>query len=136
LRFDPNSIHIVLYKLLSETWFVNKTVTEYSKNLLNDMLVVADELVAVPSVGITNALSEPGAAVLRALSSMAQVSQRHQAVVNEALHRAGLSVGVYTTFAVLRELNDQGYIGGLIPLSDGALLLTVTAVGMSRGGIR
>ncbi len=65
---------------------------------------------------------------------MAQISQRHQAVVNEALYRAGLSVGAYTIDNVLRELDNQGCIGGLIPLSDGALLLTVTAVGMSRAG--
>ena len=109
-------------------------MTEYSKNLLNDMLVVADELVAVPLGGVTTTLSEPGFAILRALSSMAQINQRHQAVVNEALHRAGLSVGAAMIFAVLRELDDQGCINGLIPLSDGALLLTVTAVGMSRAG--
>jgi len=110
-------------------------MTEYSKNLLNDMLIAARELVASPSVGVTTALSELGVAVLRALSSMTQISQRHQAVVNEALHRAGLSVGADTMANVLRELDNQGCIGGLIPLSDGALMLTVTAVGMTRAEI-
>ena len=107
-------------------------MTEYSKNLLNDTLTVACELVAAPSVGVTTALSEPGAAVLRALSSMAQINQRNQAVVNEALYRAGLSVSADTMASVLRELDDQGCIEKLIPLSDGALLLTVTGIGMSR----
>ena len=107
-------------------------MTEYSKNLLNDMLMVVDELVVAPPVGVTNALSEPGAAVLRALSSMARINQRNQAVVNEALYRAGLSVSADTMASVLRELDNQGCIEKLIPLSDGALLLTVTGIGMSR----
>ena len=111
-------------------------MTEYSKYLLEDMLMVAHELVALPSVGVTTALSKPSTAVLRALSTMAQISQRHQAVVDTALHRAGLSVSADTMANALRELDNQGCIGGLIPLSDGALLLTVTAVGMSRAGIR
>jgi len=111
-------------------------MTEYSRNLLSDTLMVARELVTSPLVGVTTALSEPSldAAILRALASMARLSQRHQAVVDAALHRAGLSVGADTMANVLRELGNQGYIGGLIPLSDGALLLTVTAVGMSRAG--
>ncbi len=75
------------------------------------------------------------AAVLRALASMARISQRHQAEVDAALHRAGVTIGADTVAGILRQLGDQGCVDGLIPLSDGALLLTVTALGMSRSGI-
>ncbi len=75
------------------------------------------------------------ATVLRALASMARISQRHQAEVDAALHRAGVTVGAEAVAGILRQLGDQGCVDGLIPLSDGALLLTVTALGMSRAGI-
>ena len=86
---------------------------------------------------MTSTLAEPGviAAVLRALASMARISQRHQAEVDAALHRAGVTVGAEAVAGILRHLGDQGCVDGLIPLSDGALLLTVTALGMSRAGI-
>ena len=107
-------------------------MTEYFDNFLDDTLTTIRGLEADPPVETPTALRELGTAVLRALSSMAQINQRHQAVVNEALHRAGLSVSADTIANVLRKLRDEGCIEKLIPLSDGALLLTVTAVGMSR----
>lgn len=66
---------------------------------------------------------------------MARISQRHQAEVDAALHRASVTVSPETVGGILRHLADQGCVDGLIPLSDGALLLTVTALGMSRAGI-
>ncbi len=72
---------------------------------------------------------------LRAFASMARLSQRHQAEVEAALHRAGISVDSRRQAALLRYLADEGCIDGQIPLSDGATILTVTAVGMSRAGL-
>ena len=72
---------------------------------------------------------------LRAFASMARLSQRHQAEVEAALHRAGLSVDSKRQAAIVRYLADEGCIDGQIPLSDGAMILTVTAVGMTRAGL-
>lgn len=72
---------------------------------------------------------------LRAFASMARASQRHQAEVDAALHRSGLTLDAKNRQSVLRYLTKEGCIDGQIPLSDGALILTVTAVGMSRAGL-
>jgi len=82
-------------------------------------------------------LSDVGLAVtaLRAFASMARASQRHQAEVDAALHRAGLALEAKSRLSVLRYLAEEGCIDGQIPLSDGALILTVTAVGMTRAGL-
>lgn len=74
-------------------------------------------------------------AALRAFAAMARVSQRHQAEVDAALHRAGIALDARTRLAVLRYLDQEGCIDGQIPLSDGALILTVTAIGMTRAGL-
>lgn len=74
-------------------------------------------------------------AALRAFAAMARISQRHQAEVDAALHRVGMALDPKTRLSVLRYLTKEGCIDGQIPLSDGALILTVTAVGMSRAGL-
>ena len=74
-------------------------------------------------------------AALRAFASMARLSQRHQAEVEAALHRSGLAIDGRRRDAILRYLADEGCVDGQIPLSDGAMILTVTAIGMTRAGL-
>ena len=88
---------------------------------------------AEPKAGATDATL--ASATLRAFAAMARLSQRHQAEVDAALHRAGLALDPKMRASVLRYLSKEGCIDGQIPLSDGALLLTVTAIGMSRAGL-
>ncbi len=78
------------------------------------------------------ALSIP-AAVLRAVAAMARNSKRQQAELGVALQRAGLSLDIGHQEAVLRQLCDTADVEGVIPLSDGGILLSVTAAGMERG---
>lgn len=107
------------------------------------MGTVADRLASSETLGRSGAdgakagSADVGFAMsaLRAFASMARLSQRHQAEVEAALHRAGLVVDARKQAAMLRYLADEGCIDGQIPLSDGATILTVTAVGMTRAGL-
>ncbi len=95
----------------------------------------ASEPIARDGAKVGQADNGVAIAALRAFASMARLSQRHQAEVEAALHRAGLPVDAGRQAAILRILAEEGCIDGLIPLSDGATILTVTAVGMSRAGL-
>ena len=86
-----------------------------------------------PKTGATDVAL--ASATLKAFASMARLSQRHQAEVDAALHRAGMALDAKMRASVLRYLAKEGCIDGQIPLSDGALILTVTAIGMSRAGL-
>jgi hypothetical protein len=71
-------------------------------------------------------------AVLRAVAAMARNSKRQQAELGVALQRAGLTLDTGHQEAVLRHLCDTADVEAVIPLSDGGILLSVTAAGMER----
>lgn len=71
-------------------------------------------------------------AVLRALAAMARVSRRHEADVSSALRGAGLILEAPERDAALSQLLEAECIERIIPLTDGGILLAVTAAGMSR----
>ena len=71
-------------------------------------------------------------AVLRALAVMAGMSRRHEADVTSALQGAGLTLDPAQRDAALQQLLDAECIERLIPLTDGGILLSVTATGMAR----
>ncbi len=71
--------------------------------------------------------TEFAALLMRALTDMAGRSKRRQADLTAALHGAGLPAEPGQVRAALRTLLAQGRIADLVPLSDGGLLLTVTA---------
>ena len=71
-------------------------------------------------------------AVLRALSAMARSSRRHEADVGSALQGAGLTLDPDERDAALEQLVEAECIERIIPLTDGGILLAVTAAGMSR----
>ena len=71
-------------------------------------------------------------AVLRAVAAMARVSNRQQAELDVALHRAGLILAPGQQAAALRHLSDVASIDQIIPLDDGGVLLSVTSAGMER----
>ena len=94
------------------------------------------EVSATPAQpGFDRATVDLALAALRAFAAMARISQRHQAEVDAALHRAALALGAKSRASVLRYLAEEGCIDGQIPLSDGSVILTVTATGMSRAGL-
>lgn len=113
------------------------TVSDTSLGFADDDDTSSRPLAPVASGGAKTASADVGLATeaLRAFASMARTSQRHQAEVDAALHRAGLVFEAKSRLSILRYLADEGCIDGQIPLSDGALILTVTATGMSRAGI-
>jgi hypothetical protein len=74
------------------------------------------------------------AALLRALVGMAARSKRRQADLTAALRGAGLPAEPARVRAALRLLRQQGCIDNLVPLSDGGLLLSVTATALGRFG--
>ena len=75
--------------------------------------------------------------VLAAMADMALRSKRRQADFDAAMRRAGLETGLLGRQAALNRLHDHGFIDKLVPLSDGGVLLSVTALGLDRlGGAR
>jgi hypothetical protein len=74
------------------------------------------------------------AIMLRALIDMAARSQRRQADLLAALRGARLPLDQARVRAALRLLLAQGCVTNPVPLSDGAVLLTVTRQAMEQGG--
>ncbi len=75
--------------------------------------------------------------VLAALTNMALRSKRRQADFDASLRHAGLEVGYAGRRAALDRLRMQGCIDNVVELSDGGVLLSVTAAGLDRlGGVR
>lgn len=76
------------------------------------------------------------AVLLRALVAMAVRSQRRQADLIAALRGAGLEAEPVRVRTALGLLRKQGCIENLVPLSDGGVLLSVTAAAIDRLGVR
>ena len=75
--------------------------------------------------------------VLAALADMAMRSKRRQADLDAALRRAGMdSAGHTRRHAALNRLQQLGCIDKVVELTDGGVLLSVTALGLDRLGPR
>ena len=75
--------------------------------------------------------------VLAALANMALRSKRRQADLDAAMRHAGIEAGPAWRAAALERLRVQGLVDKVVELSDGGVLLSVTALGLDRlGGIR
>ncbi len=71
-------------------------------------------------------------ALLEALAGMAVRSPRRQADLGVSLRRAGLDPDPERVAFALQDLLDDGCVGGMVELSDGGMLLTVTTTGIDR----
>lgn len=75
--------------------------------------------------------------VLAAVAGMALRSKRRQADLDAALRCAGVECESARRLAVLERLRTRGYVDKVVELSDGGVLLSVTALGLDRlGGAR
>ncbi len=75
--------------------------------------------------------------VLAAVTDMALRSKRRQADLDAAIRHAGLDAGPSRRLAALERLCAQGWIDKVVELSDGGVLMSVTALGLERlGGAR
>jgi len=70
--------------------------------------------------------------VLAAVADMALRSKRRQADLDASLRHAGLDVGGTKRLAALERLRAHGFIDKVVELSDGGVLLSVTALGLDR----
>lgn len=71
-------------------------------------------------------------ALLAALTEMAVRSPRRQADLAVALRRAGIEGDAAMLVGALAQLEEDGCIEHLVPLTDGGLLVSVTAHGIER----
>jgi hypothetical protein len=71
-------------------------------------------------------------ALLAALTDMAVRSPRRQADLAVALRRSGLRAPPVALREALAALEDDGCIEHLVPLTDGGLLMQITAHGIER----
>lgn len=75
--------------------------------------------------------------VLAAVVDMALRSKRRQADFDAALQRAGVKAERAVRLAALEQLRGHGCVDNVVELSDGGVLLSVTALGLERlGGAR
>jgi hypothetical protein len=75
--------------------------------------------------------------VLAAVTDMALRSKRRQADLDAAMRHAGLEAGHPWRLAALERLRLQRCVDKIVELSDGGVLLSVTALGLDRlGGVR
>lgn len=75
--------------------------------------------------------------VLTAVAGMAMRSKRRQADLDAALRNAGVECERPRRMAALERLRTGGYVDRVVELSDGGVLLSVTAAGLDRlGGAR
>lgn len=75
--------------------------------------------------------------VLAALTDMALRSKRRQADLDAALRHARIEAGYAWRMAALERLRIEGCVDNVVELSDGGVLLSVTAAGLDRlGGVR
>lgn len=72
--------------------------------------------------------------VLAAVADMALRSKRRQADLDAALWGAGVTTGRDRRLAALSQLREQGCVDKVVELSDGGVLLSVTAHGLDRLG--
>ena len=72
--------------------------------------------------------------VLVAVANMALRSKRRQADLDAALWSAGLTALRDQRLAALERLREQGCVDKVVELSDGGVLLSVTALGLDRLG--
>ena len=84
-----------------------------------------DHAPALPTPEFMNAL-------LAALTQMAALSPRRQADVAVAMRRAGLACAVTEVMAALDHLCREGCIENPLQLSDGGILVSMTARGIER----
>lgn len=104
---------------------------EWSRSMTQDASVFRDpqpgmdQAPAVPTPDFMNAL-------LAALTQMAALSPRRQADVAVAMRRAGLGCAVSEVMAALDHLRREGCIENPLQLSDGGILVSVTARGIER----
>ena len=93
---------------------------------------VADEEADLPAVADSFVLD-----VLAAVADMALRSKRRQADLDAAMRHAGVEAAPSWRLAALERLRVQGFIDRVVELTDGGVLLSVTALGIDRlGGIR
>lgn len=71
-------------------------------------------------------------ALLAALTAMAVRSPRRQADLAVALRRSGIEAAASSIRQALESLEADGCIEQLVPLTDGGLLMQVTAHGIDR----
>jgi hypothetical protein len=69
---------------------------------------------------------------LSAVAEMALLSKRRQADLDAALHHAGLTARGQRRLAVLERLRRLGFIDKVVELTDGGVLLSVTALGLEH----
>ncbi len=75
--------------------------------------------------------------MLAAVAEMALRSKRRQADLDAAMRHVGIKAGSAWRLAALERLRINGYVDKVVMLSDGGVLLSVTAPGLDRlGGIR
>jgi hypothetical protein len=72
--------------------------------------------------------------VLVAVADMALRSKRRQADLDAALWSAGMTAGDERRLAALERLREEGCVEKVVELSDGGVLLSVTALGLDRLG--
>jgi hypothetical protein len=72
--------------------------------------------------------------VLAAVAGMALRSKRRQADLDAALRCAGVTADRDRRLAALERLREQGCVDDVVALSDGGVLLSVTALGLDRMG--
>jgi hypothetical protein len=72
--------------------------------------------------------------VLVAVADMALRSKRRQADLDAALWSAGMTDGRDRRLAALERLREEGCVEKVVELSDGGVLLSVTALGLDRLG--
>ncbi len=72
--------------------------------------------------------------VLVAVADMALRSKRRQADLDAALWSAGMTDGHDRRLAALTRLREEGCVDKVVELSDGGVLLSVTALGLDRLG--
>jgi len=68
------------------------------------------------------------------LATMALRSKRRQADLDAALWCAGVAAGRDRRLAAMERLREQGCVDKVVVLSDGGVLLSVTALGLDRLG--
>ena len=104
--------------------------------VVHDLAEVEDRL--VPEEGGDQPVLTDGFVmdVLAALADMALRSKRRQADLDAALRHVGMEAGRSWRLAALERLRGHGFVDRVVELSDGGVLLSVTALGLDRlGGI-
>ena len=94
----------------------------------------SDRPVVVENVGTPPITDDLVRTVLAAVVEMALRSKRRQADLDAALWRAGVKAGRAERMAAVARLRELGCVERVVELSDGGVLLSVTALGLDRLG--